>query len=77
MPLVVFGDGMKEKSHVKFKGKRVGVSEIIFKHLKRREKLGEVFVLDIDEFRTSSVSHFNVILSLYIFKCSSMICIGV
>ncbi|RCH85462.1 hypothetical protein CU098_009488, partial [Rhizopus stolonifer] len=55
MPLIIFGNGMKGKSHVRFRGKRVGVSEIIYRHLKRREKLGELSVLDIDEFRTSSV----------------------
>ncbi|GAA5809176.1 hypothetical protein MFLAVUS_002581 [Mucor flavus] len=55
MPLVVFGDGLKGKSHVKLKGRRTGVSEIIYRQLKRREKLGEVLVLDINEFRTSSV----------------------
>ncbi|CEP07860.1 hypothetical protein [Parasitella parasitica] len=44
MPLVVFGDSLKGRSHVKFKGHRVGVSEIIYKQLKTREKLGEVLV---------------------------------
>ncbi|GAA5816891.1 hypothetical protein MFLAVUS_010426 [Mucor flavus] len=58
MPLVVFGDGLKGKSHVKFKGRRTGVSEIIYRQLKRREKLREVLVLDINEFRTSSISLF-------------------
>lgn len=56
MPLIVFGDGLKGKAHVRIRRKRVGVSEIIYRNLKNREKLGEVLVLDIDEFRTSSVS---------------------
>ncbi|KAG2235379.1 hypothetical protein INT48_004998 [Thamnidium elegans] len=57
MPLMIFGDSMKGKSHVKHKGHRVGVLKIIYRQLKRKEKLGEVFVLDINEFRTSSVCH--------------------
>ncbi|CEG76410.1 hypothetical protein RMATCC62417_11309 [Rhizopus microsporus] len=55
MPLVIFGGGIKGSSHVKYRGRRVGVSDIIYKNLKRREKLGEVLVLDINEFRASSV----------------------
>jgi hypothetical protein len=58
MPLVIFGDGVKGSSHVKYRGRRIGASNIIYKNLKR-EKLGEVLVLDINEFRTSSVSYFN------------------
>ncbi|KAI8064920.1 hypothetical protein BDF21DRAFT_455023 [Thamnidium elegans] len=59
MPLVIFGDGMKGKSQAKHKGYRVGVSEIIYRQLKRKEKLGEVLALDINEFRTSSLSGFD------------------
>ncbi|KAI8062967.1 hypothetical protein BDF21DRAFT_428408 [Thamnidium elegans] len=55
MPLVIFGDGLKGSSHVKYKGRRVGVSDVIYKNLKRRQNLGEVLLLDINEFRTSSV----------------------
>lgn len=64
MPLIVFGDGLKGKSHVKYRGHRVGVSEIIYRQLKRREKLGELLVLDINEFRTSSVSNYISYISL-------------
>ena len=80
MPLVIFGDGLKGSSHVKFKGRRVGVSNIIYKNLKRREKLGELLVLDIDEFRTSSVSnltrsstimmHLNLLLQQVCHECN-------
>ncbi|KAI8091162.1 uncharacterized protein B0P05DRAFT_529087 [Gilbertella persicaria] len=40
MPLIVFGDGLKNKSHVKFKGLH-------------NEKRGELLLLDIDEYKTS------------------------
>lgn len=59
MPLIVFGDGLKGGNHTKYKGLRVGASEKIYKNLKRRESLGELFLLDIDEFRTSSVNLCN------------------
>ncbi|CEG80616.1 hypothetical protein RMATCC62417_14921 [Rhizopus microsporus] len=55
MPLVVFGDGLTNKSSVRFRGLRHGVSEKIYKHLKLKEKLGELCLLDIDKFRTSQV----------------------
>ncbi|KAI8083426.1 hypothetical protein BDF21DRAFT_415958 [Thamnidium elegans] len=55
MPLVIFGDGLKGSSHVKYKGRRVDVSDVIYKNLKRRQNLGEVLLLDINEFRTSYV----------------------
>lgn len=56
MPLVVFGNGLKNKSHVKFKGLRHGVSEAIYRRLKHRERLGELLLLDIDEYKTSKVT---------------------
>lgn len=49
MSLVIFGDGLKGSSHIKYKGWRVGVSEIIY----------EVLVLDLDEFRVS-VNYSNI-----------------
>lgn len=55
MPLVIFGDGLKNKEHVKFRGLRPGVSGKIYRHLKHREGLGELFLLDINEFRTSKI----------------------
>lgn len=54
MSLIVFGDGMKGSAHVRFRGRRVGASEMIYKNLKKREKQGELLVLDINEFRTLS-----------------------
>ncbi|KAG2191036.1 hypothetical protein INT47_006012 [Mucor saturninus] len=53
MPLIIFGDGLKNKSRVKISGLRHGVSEMIYKQLKLREKLGELLLLDIDEYKTS------------------------
>jgi hypothetical protein len=55
MPLIIFGDGLKNKSHVKFKGLRVGVSEKLNRHLRIREKRGELLLLDINEYNTSKV----------------------
>lgn len=55
MPMVIFGDGTKNKSLTKFKGLRAGVIDKLYKHLKQRERLGELLLLDIDEFNTSKV----------------------
>ncbi|CEG77523.1 hypothetical protein RMATCC62417_12259 [Rhizopus microsporus] len=55
MPLVVFGDGLTNKSSARFRDLRHGVPEKIYKHLRLKEKLGELYLLDIDEFRTSQV----------------------
>lgn len=46
---------LKNKRHVKFKGIRHGVSEKVYRHLKLPEKLAELLLLDIDEYRTSKV----------------------
>lgn len=56
MPLVVFGDGLKNKDHVKFKGLRHGISNKIYSQLKLRERIGELLLVDINEFKTSKVS---------------------
>ncbi|KAI8880209.1 hypothetical protein K501DRAFT_286384 [Backusella circina FSU 941] len=56
MPLIIFGDGLKNKTQMKFKGLRHGVSERLYRQLKKRERLGELLLLDINEFRTSKVS---------------------
>ncbi|KAI8087808.1 uncharacterized protein B0P05DRAFT_532351, partial [Gilbertella persicaria] len=53
MPLIVFGDGLKNKSHAKFKGLRYGVIEKLYRQLRIREKHGELLLLDIDEYKTS------------------------
>ncbi|KAI8994928.1 hypothetical protein BDB01DRAFT_831866 [Pilobolus umbonatus] len=53
MPLVVFGDGLKGRAHERFRKKRVGVSEMIYRHLQKRERQGQLLLIDINEFRTS------------------------
>ncbi|KAL4209340.1 hypothetical protein AB4K20DRAFT_1909790 [Rhizopus microsporus] len=53
MPLVIFDNGLKNKSHVKFKRLRQGVSERVYRQLRLREKLGGLIFLDIDEHKTS------------------------
>ncbi|KAI8638421.1 hypothetical protein BD408DRAFT_423041 [Parasitella parasitica] len=50
MPLVVFGDGLKNKDHIKFRGLRYGVSNTIYK-----ERIGELLLVDINEFKTSKI----------------------
>lgn len=55
MPLVIFDNGLKNKSHVKFKRLRQGVSERVYRQLRLREKLGGLIFLDIDEHKTSKV----------------------
>ena len=52
MPLVVFGDGLKDKDHMKFRGLRHGVSNKIYKQLQARERIGELLLVDINEFKT-------------------------
>ncbi|RCH89815.1 hypothetical protein CU097_010872 [Rhizopus azygosporus] len=51
MPLVIFSDSLRNKDHVKFKGLRRGVSNKICRQLKRREELGELLLLDINEYK--------------------------
>ncbi|CEI97915.1 hypothetical protein G6F70_005980 [Rhizopus microsporus] len=53
MPLVIFGNGLRNKDHVKFKGLRHGVSNKTYRQLKRREGLGKLLLLDINECKTS------------------------
>ncbi|ORE02990.1 hypothetical protein BCV72DRAFT_296959 [Rhizopus microsporus var. microsporus] len=55
MPLVIFGDGMKNKDHVKFKCLWHGVSGKLYKQLQRRERLGELILLDINEYNALKV----------------------
>ena len=55
MPLIVFGDGMKNKEAVKFKGHMVGVTGVIYRQLQIRERRGELLLLDINEYNTSKV----------------------
>ncbi|KAI9476218.1 MAG: hypothetical protein EXX96DRAFT_540759 [Benjaminiella poitrasii] len=56
MPLVIFGDGLTNKSSIRFRGLRYGVSEKIYKHLCAKQRLGELYILDINEYNTSKVA---------------------
>jgi dTDP-D-glucose 4,6-dehydratase len=56
MPLVIFGDGTHNKDHLHFRGHMHGVTDEIYKNLQRREKNGELLLLDINESRTLVVS---------------------
>ena len=51
MPLVIFGDGLKNKDHIKFRGLRHGVSNKIYNQLQARERIGELLLVDINEFK--------------------------
>ena len=55
-PLVIFDDSLRNKDHVKFKDLRYGVSNKIYGQLKHRERLGELLLFDINEYKTSKVS---------------------
>ncbi|ORE07158.1 hypothetical protein BCV72DRAFT_304893 [Rhizopus microsporus var. microsporus] len=69
MPLVIFGDGLKNKDHVRFKGLRHGVSNRIYRQLKHREGLGELLLLDINKFKTSKTCNSCLSQELQNLKC--------
>lgn len=66
MPLVIFGDGLRNKDHLKFKGLRTGVSNKLYNRLKLRESLGELLLLDIHEYNTSKVCKTAIICSIIV-----------
>ncbi|KAL0098125.1 hypothetical protein J3Q64DRAFT_1829435 [Phycomyces blakesleeanus] len=47
MPLIVFGDGLADKSSVRFRSFRHGVPEKAYKHLLVKQKIGEVFATSV------------------------------
>ncbi|GAA5815664.1 hypothetical protein MFLAVUS_009177 [Mucor flavus] len=53
VPLVVFGDGMRNKDTIKFKGLTSGVTSILTNELRKRQRLYKISVIYINEFRTS------------------------
>lgn len=55
VPLIVFGDGMFGKDNVKLKGNRCGVTDKLWKALKRREKSGNLVAVTVDEYLTSQI----------------------
>jgi hypothetical protein len=56
IPLIVFGDGMKNKDTVAIKGHTSGATGALQRELQLRSKTFESVVVDINEFRTSKVS---------------------
>ncbi|KAI8077399.1 uncharacterized protein B0P05DRAFT_544915, partial [Gilbertella persicaria] len=48
VPLIVFGSGMFGKDHAKMKTVRTGVTGLLYRTLKRRERAGDLLVVDID-----------------------------
>jgi hypothetical protein len=55
VPLIVSGDGMKNKDAAPIKGIISGTTSILYKELKQRSKLFKSLVVDVNEFRTSKV----------------------
>ncbi|KAI8970480.1 hypothetical protein BDF20DRAFT_916276 [Mycotypha africana] len=54
-PLIVFGDGMRNKDNVHFKGHSSGVTGKLYRTLLRRQRYFLAAVVDINEFKTSKV----------------------
>ena len=72
VPLVVFGDGMKQKDAVRMKKRLSGVTKILYKEIICRQKQNLAAIVDINEFRTSVVRYF----SLFLFNsCLKITCI--
>ncbi|KAI8973558.1 hypothetical protein BDF20DRAFT_989513 [Mycotypha africana] len=55
LPLIVFGDGMRNKDNVHFKGHSSGVTGNLYRTLLRRKRCFLAAVVDINEFKTSKV----------------------
>ncbi|KAI8970482.1 hypothetical protein BDF20DRAFT_127597, partial [Mycotypha africana] len=55
IPIVIFGDGMKNKDCVSFKGHPSGVTGKLYRTLLKRQRCSLAVVVDINEFRTSIV----------------------
>ncbi|KAH8548160.1 hypothetical protein BGW37DRAFT_507662 [Umbelopsis sp. PMI_123] len=63
--MIVFGNAMFNKDGVPMRGQRVGVTNILWKTLKRRERQGHLVAITIDEYLTSrtadGVSHHSIL----------------
>ncbi|KAI7865418.1 hypothetical protein BDF14DRAFT_1730339, partial [Spinellus fusiger] len=64
LPVVAYGTEMKGKNTVKFKGHCVGLTRILYQPLKKRQRGGDLLLVDIDEFFTSRVSMIDFSLSM-------------
>ncbi|KAG2195909.1 hypothetical protein INT47_002682 [Mucor saturninus] len=71
VPLIVFGNGMSRKDHVKIKNIRTGVTGGLFRKSKSKERTGNLLVVDIDEFLTSHAQ--NVRVELWVVLASPVI----
>lgn len=43
------------KDSVKFKGHKTGVAGVLWRAIKKREKKGDLIVIELDEFKTSRI----------------------
>lgn len=57
VPLIIFGDGMFGKDSVKLKGNRTGVTGVLWRAIKKREREGDLLAITIDEFKTSRICY--------------------
>ncbi|KAI8646344.1 hypothetical protein BD408DRAFT_410072 [Parasitella parasitica] len=58
--MTVFGNGLKNKSRVKFKDLRHGVADKIYQQLRVRVKRGNFLLLDIGEYKTSKTCNSKI-----------------
>ncbi|KAI7870217.1 hypothetical protein BDF14DRAFT_1710815, partial [Spinellus fusiger] len=56
LPVVDYGTGIKVKDAAKFKGRRVGLTRVLYQSLKKKRQKGGDLMVDVDEFRTLRVS---------------------
>lgn len=55
LPVVAFGNGMFNKDSTRIKGCRTGVTGILYRQLKKKQRAGEALVVVVDEYKTSKV----------------------
>ncbi|KAI8082149.1 hypothetical protein BDF21DRAFT_487703 [Thamnidium elegans] len=55
IPLISFGDGMKNKDTVRIKCHTSGCTAVLYKELRQRLKRFRYVLVDINEFRTSKI----------------------
>ncbi|KAH8555769.1 hypothetical protein BGW37DRAFT_478482, partial [Umbelopsis sp. PMI_123] len=53
--MIVIGNAMFNKDDVPMRGQRVGVTNILWKTLKRKERQGHLVAITIDEYLTSQI----------------------
>jgi hypothetical protein len=55
VPLIVFGDGMRNKDTVRLKGHISGTTGVLYRELVKRSKVFDCALVDINEYKTSKV----------------------